>query len=365
MKLVIDVRFINASGIGTYIKNVIPDIISEFANVTVLGNTNEIRQFNWSSKVEIIEFDSKMYSIKEQFLYPFKIPKCDIFWCPHFNSPILPIRARKKAVTIHDVNHLTSILDISFLKKKYAAILYKNSVKKADTIFTVSEFSKNEIVKYTNANAEKIKVVYCGVNTPFFEKTQENANVNLPKDFILYIGNVKPHKNLIVLLQAYMALESHIRAKYKLIIVGKKDGFITADNEIDQFIEKNNLDENIIFAGHVNDQDLPIYYQKATLFVFPSLYEGFGLPILEALAAKTVVLSSNAASLPEIGGDAVYYFDPKNVVELTQKMTDILENLNSYSEIIESRKTQLERFTWDKSVKKHLKEFKTIIKCLE
>lgn len=358
MKLVIDVRFINASGIGTYIKNVLPGIISEFNVVTVLGNKNEIMQFDWSNKVEVIEFNCKMYSLKEQFYYAFKIPKCDVFWSPHFNFPIFPIRAKKKVVTIHDVNHLTGISPISFLKKKYSSILYDNAVKKADLIFTVSEFSKSEILKYTNTESEKIKVVYCGVDAPFFEDFKENS-LRLPNDFILYIGNVKPHKNLIVLLKAYNALSNQLKEEYKLLIVGKKDGFITEDNQINEFIKSNQLERNVIFTGHVTDLDLPLYYQNASLFVFPSLYEGFGLPVLEALAAKTMVISSNASSLPEIGGEAVIYFDPKNDIELSQKIKDCLENKVSIE--IEKRAVQLDKFTWKKSIKNHLKVFRNIL----
>lgn len=359
MKLVIDVRLINASGIGTYIKNIIPDIISEFKTVTVLGNTDEISKFSWSKEVEIIEFNSDMYSLQGQFLYPFKIPKCDVFWCPHFNFPVFPIRAKKKAVTIHDVNHLSGISPISFLKRKYASFLYKNAVKQSDIIFTVSEFSKKEIIKYTNADSNKIKVVYCGVNIPFFEE-EKQTKIDIPKNFILYIGNVKPHKNLIVLLKAYNSLSEVLKEKYKLLIVGKKEGFITEDNQVEEYIRENHLEKHIIFSGQVEDQDLPVYYQKASLFVFPSLYEGFGLPILEALAAKTPVISSNAASLPEVGGNAVDYFDPNNEKELVQKINYLLENQVFTPKLFENSRTQLEKFTWKKSVKKHLKGFDNI-----
>jgi glycosyltransferase involved in cell wall biosynthesis len=104
---------------------------------------------------------------------------------------------------------------------------------------------------------------------------------------------------------------------------------------------------------------LPLYYQNASLFVFPSLYEGFGLPVLEALAAKTMVISSNAASLPEIGGEAVIYFDPKNDIELSQKIKDCLKNKVSIE--IEKRAVQLDKFTWKKSIKNHLEAFRNIL----
>lgn len=361
MKLVIDVRMINASGIGTYLKNILPEIIIAFDEVVVMGNKKEILEFEWSKQVKIIQFNSKIYSIKEQFLYPFIIPKCDVFWCPHFNFPILPVLATKKTVTIHDVNHLTGVSPISKIKKQYAYLLFKNAVRKADIIFTVSEFSKTELIKYTSAKSEKIKVVYCGINSSLFEEEKNNENLKLPQDYILYVGNIKPHKNLIVLLKAYNTFSNEFKSQFKLLIVGKKEGFITKDNSIDTYIKKNNLEKFLIFSGYVRDSDLPFYYQKASLFVFPSLYEGFGLPILEALAAKTLVISSNAASLQEIGGDAVIYFNPRNAAELSKKIKECLESKVIDETKKQKRRIQLDKFTWEKSIKNHLEGFGKIL----
>jgi len=361
MKLVIDIRMINASGIGTYLKNILPEMIMAFNEVIVLGNKDEITKFEWSKQVKIIEFHSKIYSLKEQILYPFIVPKCDVFWCPHFNFPILPVRAKKKLVTIHDVNHLAGVSPISKIKKKYAHLLFENAVRKVDLIFTVSEFSKKEIIKYTKAKPEKIKVVHCGVNASFFKKEKNSKNLKLPENYILYVGNVKPHKNLIVLLKAYAMFSNEFKSKFKLLIVGKKQGFITQDNDIDNFIKNNDLEKIVFFSGHVADSDLPIYYQKASLFVFPSLYEGFGLPILEALAAKTIVISSNASSLPEIGGNAVVYFEPENHIELSQKIEECLESSIINERLEKERSTQLQKFTWKKSIQNHLEAFSEIL----
>lgn len=360
MKLVIDIRLINASGIGTYLKNIIPSILHAFEEVVVLGNTQEINKFNWSNQVKVIEFNAKIYSLKEQILYPWIVPKCDIFWAPHFNLPVLPIRAKKMVATIHDVNHLAGVSPISMLKKKYANLLFQNAVNKTNLIFTVSEFSKSELIKYTTVNPEKIKVVYCGVDKSFFQNTKNDKGLKLPESYILYVGNVKPHKNLIILLKAYCLLSKELKSKYQLVIIGKKEGFITEDKQIDDFITNNSLQDQITFTGYVNDFDLPKIYQEAALFVFPSLYEGFGLPILEALAARTLVISSNAASLPEIGGEAVIYFDPKNYSELAQKITENLDHSTDKSFLNAQREIQLEKFTWQKAIENHKRGFKTI-----
>jgi glycosyltransferase involved in cell wall biosynthesis len=360
MKLVIDIRMINASGIGTYLKNTIPGILDAFEEVVVLGNAQEINELIWSNQVEIIEFNAKIYSLKEQMLYPLIVPKCDIFWVPHFNLPLLPIRAKKVVATIHDVNHLAGVSPISMLKKKYAYLLFQNAVNKANLIFTVSEFSKRELLKYTKVNPEKIKVVYCGVDRSFFQKTKKEQDLKLPEHYILYVGNVKPHKNLIVLLKAYCLLSKELKAKYQLVIVGKKEGFITQDKQINDFIKSNNLQDQIMFTGYADDFDLPKIYKEATLFVFPSLYEGFGLPILEALASGTLVISSNAASLPEIGGKAVVYFDPINYSELAQKITESIEGKTDTSFLDSQREIQLVKYTWEKAIENHKQGFKTI-----
>ncbi|OXG03452.1 glycosyltransferase involved in cell wall biosynthesis [Flavobacterium araucananum] len=360
MKLVIDIRLINASGIGTYLKNVIPGILQAFDEVLVLGNTQEIKSFDWSTEVKIIEFNADIYSLKEQFQYPSIIPECDILWCPHFNVPLLPVKAKKIVTTIHDVYHLTNGAAISYLKKKYAGILFKNAVKKASLIFTVSEFSKSEILKYTQANAQKIKVVYCGVNKSLFQNIKTGRNNKLPKNYILYVGNIKPHKNLIVLLKAYNTFSEEFKSKYKLVLIGRRDGFITQDHNIEGFIESNDLQKQIIFTGYIDDLEIPGIYHNASLFVFPSLYEGFGLPILEALATQTKVLSSNAASLPEIGGEAVVYFNPQDYVELAKIIKSSIEDSSNNEFLFAEGEKQLEKFTWEKSIEKHLKAFKKL-----
>ena len=360
MKLIIDIRLINASGIGTYLKNVIPGILQAFDEVSVLGNIQEIQLFDWSKSVEIIEFNTKIYSIKEQIQYPFIIPKCDILWCPFFNVPLFSVRANKIVTTIHDVYHLTDGASISFLKKKYAKLLFNNAVKKSSLILTISEFSKKEILKFTKADSQNIALVYCGVKRSFFENPKSGNNLKLPENYILYVGNIKPHKNLIVLLQAYATFSEEFKAKHPLVFIGKRDGFITQDNTIQNFIDLNHLQKHITFTGYVNDSEIPEIYKKATLFVFPSLYEGFGLPILEAFATRKKVISSNAASLPEVGGNAAVYFDPKDYIQLGKIIKRNIEDSSNNEYLFAQGELQLEKFTWEKSIEKHLIAFKKL-----
>lgn len=357
MKLVIDARLINASGVGTYLKNIIPGIIHAFDEVLLLGNNKELKLFDWAENIKIIEFNAKIYSLEEQIKYPFIIPSCDVLWCPFFNTPIFPVKAGKIITTIHDVYHLTEIASLSFAKKKAAKLLFTNAVRKSNLVLTVSEFSKSEILKYLKTDSQKIEVVYCGVDRTLF-LSPKKGNIELPENYILYVGNIKPHKNLITLLKAFNTFSNEFKSKYPLVLTGKKEGFITKDNEIDIFIKSNDLEKYITFTGYVSDSEIPNIYLGANLFVFPSLYEGFGLPVLEALAASAKVISSNAASLCEVGGNAVIYFDPKKYEELAELIKKHIDKNQNDNHLIIEREKQLEKFTWQKVIEKHLEAFK-------
>ncbi|WP_198519805.1 glycosyltransferase family 1 protein [Polaribacter sp. ALD11] len=357
-KIVIDARMINNSGIGTYLKNIIPFFIDKF-NVVLLGDKKQLVVFENKEKNNIISFSAKIYSIEEQLAFPFVIPSCNIFWSPHFNTPIFPTKAGKYITTIHDVNHLAFDGKINYLKKKYAKFLYLNALNKSDKIITVSNFSKNEIIRFLKPKNNCLNVIYGGVNASFFNTNNKDINFKLPEKYILFVGNVKPHKNLITLFEAYVKLPKNIKEKYQLLILGKKNGFITPDKKVFKFIEDNDLSKNIVFTGFVEDKFLPLIYKKAALFVFPSLYEGFGLPILESMASKTVVLSSSYASLPEVGQDCAIYFDPKNSVDLKEKIVEVLSNDTLRELYIGKGYIHSKKFSWKISAEKHINLFKT------
>jgi glycosyltransferase involved in cell wall biosynthesis len=155
-------------------------------------------------------------------------------------------------------------------------------------IFTVSRFSLERLQYYLNLTTDKFKVVYNGVSEDFHEMEDE-LFINDP--YVLFVGNVKPHKNIITALRAFQKISEHY-PRLKLYIVGKKDGFITPDNNLVNIVEE--LGERVVFTGLVSLNELKNYYSKAQLFVFPSFYEGFGLPLLEAMIYKIPIISSNA-----------------------------------------------------------------------
>ena len=341
--LVIDCRMINKSGIGTYLKNILPGIIfSGKFNVTCMGYI-ELKSFQWIRLVDFIILKSSILSFSEQIEMPIKIPKCDIIWSPNWNIPLLPIKAKTRVVTIHDVYHLANPHLFSFIK---ISIIYKYMTfinKKYNNIITVSEFSKNEIIKFTKILPEKIAVVHLGIEENFNE---ESYLKNIEDEYILFVGNVKPHKNLKLSLDAFSKINNK---KIKFYIVGQRDGFITGDHSLNEYIL--NLKDRVFFTGYVSDNELKNYYKNATLFLFPSLYEGFGLPILEAMKFNLPIIASKSASIPEVAGNNVIYFNSSSVNDLIEKIDlfllgKIVCPTNNY-------KNYLLDFDWKKTILKH------------
>ncbi|PSR52480.1 glycosyltransferase family 1 protein [Adhaeribacter arboris] len=330
--MVIDARLIDTSGIGTVCQNVIPLLKSKF-DIILLGKRAVLQQFSWIDSIQIIEFATKIYSLKEQLDFFSKIPLCDYFLSPHYNVPLLPIRAKKRITIIHDVNHIALAANFSIMKRLYAKWILASALKLSDIIFTVSSFSKSEIVKFFGVKEDRINTIPLGVDKSIFktysisEKQSIQIKYKLPEKFILYVGNVKPHKNLITLIKAFALLKAESFGEIdKLVIVGKKEGFITNDLNLDNEIERLQLRDAIIFTGFVESQDLPVIYNLADLFVFPSFYEGYGLPPIEAMACGCPVLVSNVSSLPEVCKEAALYFNPYDLEELAQSIHLILND---------------------------------------
>jgi len=359
-KICIDARMINNSGIGVYIKNYVEYMLKNkvFDEIVLLGKERELEKIfnsypNWSCQ----EIDIPIYSIKEQFAFPFLIPTCDIFWSPHYNIPLLPIKAKKRVVTLPDTAHLvlTDLFDFGIIKQLYAKVVFKAATLLSDTITTISMFSKNEIVRYTGINPAKITAIHLGIDTNLFRKinnctlTKTTEKYKLPQNFILFVGNIKPHKNLTTLLDAFLLAKPKI-GNYQLVILGKKEGFITGDSKIFEKINKNSiLEENVHFTGYVAEEDLPSIYNLATLFVFPSIYEGFGFPPLEAMACGCPVVCSNSASLPEVCGDAVLYVDALNPSEMALGIQETLSNDILRRELTAKGFNKAKQYEWKRS----------------
>lgn len=359
MKLIIDARMINHSGIGTYLKKQIPLIYNSLGNqyeIVLIGERDIlIKEFS-TMNVIIYESNAKIYSIKEQFLF-LKLRNYkneSLLWIPHINIPL--IYNGKLFVTVHDVFHLAYYKHLHIKQKIYIKLVSFFFRKNVLKVLTVSNFSKNEIIKYLKINRHQITVTHNGVDEYWkSEKTLRLTNINNP--YFIYVGNVKPHKNLKNLVKAFSMIKDKI--SHDLIIVGKKDGFITGDEEVIKMADS--MNDRVKFTGFLKDEELRQYVNEAEAMVFPSFYEGFGLPPLEAMAAGTPVIASNAASIPEVCGDAALYFDPYSPEDIAEKIMQFVSNKNLQQELREKGLKRSELFSWEKCADETIRVIKEVI----
>ncbi|MDT3754979.1 glycosyltransferase family 1 protein [Citrobacter freundii complex sp. 2023EL-00966] len=352
MEIIIDLRLINHSGIGRYLKSLIPELFleSEATNellITTMGDERELSQFNWFDKSRHIQFTAKPFSVKEQLFF-FKIRKRkEALWVPHFNVPFFIAKNQKLFVTVHDVYPLAGFESNSLFAKLYLALTFRTIKKHAVKIFTVSEFSKNEIIVHARCNADKIIPILLGPpKLPFVD-----PNIKPDFKYILYVGNIKRHKNLRNSILAFKKAHKYF-PDIKFLIIGNKENLRTSDIEVDDLL---NTTEGVLFTGYIDDKKLAFYYANCELLLFPSMYEGFGLPVLEALSFERQVITSNVASLPEVGGDAVHYVCPYDVNNISDVLLEVLNNRRKISNA--DMHSQLRKFSWKNVAKSYLREF--------
>lgn len=231
----------------------------------------------------------------------------------------------------------------------------ERSCGRADTIITVSQFSKNEIMKYMNVPGEKIAVMPCGVDMELYRPDYSPEDVQAVMDkhgisgeYFLYLGTLEPRKNIDRLIEAYDLLRKRMKTVPKLVIAGRRgwhyDTLFTKVHSL-------GLNDEVIFTGYVDEADSPVLMKGALAFVFPSIYEGFGMPPLEAMACGTPVITSNAASIPEVAGDAAVLTDPFSVESIKEAMEQMLMNESLRSGLSQKGIKRAAHFTWDRSVR--------------
>ncbi|MEN9343687.1 MAG: hypothetical protein RLZZ453_474 [Chlamydiota bacterium] len=339
--LCIDARMLYASGIGTFLKNLIPFFDKKKTILLIRNQDLQLAPRGYP----IILCTSSIYSVKEQIELPFKIPTCDLFWSPHYNIPILPVAAKHRVVTIHDVAHLAFKNSQTCLQNRYARFMLKQAVKKSDFITTDSLFSQKEIARYLSVNPQQIQVIAAGIDCKRFKATSQTLKTftdkyKLPEEFLLFVGNLKPHKNLKLLVECYRENTS----LPPLVVVGKREGLLTIDPVLKQVTA-----EKIRFVGQVEDNEIPLFYQTASLFVFPSCYEGFGLPPLEAMASGCPVIASCSASIPEVCGDAAVLLPPSTPHLWVQKIMEVMKDRTLREELIAKGFKQVEKYRWEQT----------------
>jgi len=293
----------------------------------------------------------------EQFVLPLQAKKCRLDLL-HSLGYVQPLRLPcKSVVTIHDLNFHNLARWMPKRKRVVLRYFVTQSAKKADHIITVSEFSKRQIVEIVGVPEEKVTVTYnapkqrvCQVQP--FEIIAEQFGLRRP--YILALSSSSPHKNMVSLLKAFAILRRKGFSDLRLVIAGHppKD-----KQSLGPLLEDHNLRDAVVFTGYVPDEALPSLYAHAEAFVFPSVYEGFGIPVLEAFLYGAPVVCSNAAALPEIAGDAACYFDPMAVEEITATISCLLQDEALRRSLVKKGKARLAQFTWEETARKTLEVY--------
>src|SRR5438128_4959672 len=325
-----------SSGVGVYLRNAVRHLAGEYRadfRLVLLGGDPV-------PGLERTPVLSPIYSVAEQFEIPARIPRsADVLWSPNYNAPA--VSRGRLVVTVHDACHLAlpDLLD-SRLKERYARLMFGNVERRAARVMCDSKFTAAEITRLTGLAPERMSVIYPGLSESWRAPSTTPRPVAVP--YLLFVGNVKPHKNLGRLLQAFETLTSRI--PHTLVIVGKRDGFITPDRAIIRAAER--LGPRVSFTGEVADDVLRTYYAHADLLVHPSLYEGFGFPPLEAMASGVPVAAASAGSIPEVCGDAVAYFDPYSIADMGRVIELALGDEQLRASLRERGARQIARYSW-------------------
>ncbi len=278
--------------------------------------------------------------------------KLDVFFSPTHYVPFM-----------FSIPTVISILDVSYIhfpklfnNKDLIKLKYwgKYSIGRSKKIITISESSKSDIIKTYQLNSETVEVVYPGVKNDLNKSKKELSMDDLSKNFgvdekyILFVGTLQPRKNIVRLIEAFSKIDSNVL----LVIIGRKgwqfEEILDAPNKFE-------VKERVIFLENIVDEDLPAFYENAEFFILPSLYEGFGLPVLEAMKYDCPVITSNVSSLPEAGGNAALYVDPKDTDDISKNMQKLLDDKELRSELVKKGKEQIKKFSWQQSAKDTLK----------
>jgi len=296
----------------------------------------------------------------EQFILPLQVSKynIDVLHSAGYTAPV--IISCPSVVTIHDMNYFYYPEDFSRLSALLLKVLVPIAAKRADKVITVSSNSKKDIVKILKVPESKVCVTYEAGKIASLP--EENVTGKKPgkdyrndKKFILTVSASHPHKNLPRLVEAYNILYKKCQIKHQLILVGIKG---RAHYLLTKSIKKLSLEERVRFTGWVSRESLSLLYSNADLFVFPSLFEGFGLPVLEAMSCGVPVITSNYGAMAEVAGDAALLVDPYNINEIAEAMYKVLTDQDLRKNLIKKGLERAKQFSWEKTAKETLEVYK-------
>lgn len=359
MRIGIDARMYGSkqAGLGRYVEQLVLGLTEgdrENKYILYVRNAKEFENAKLSDNFRLVEADIPWYSWEEQMKLPkiIKKEKVDLMHFPHWNVPLF--YNKPFVVTIHDLimyhyprAEATTLGPVKYwFKDKIHRLVVKNAVRKARHIIVTSEFTKQDVHQTLKVPMEKMTVTYqAPAKSDGGRATSDGVlkKFGIDKKYILYVGNAYPHKNLEGLLKAWKIFREKYGEQYQLVLAGKRNYFY--EQLIKKTVEQWN---NIIFTDYVLDDELTVLYQNASLFIFPSLYEGFGLPPLEAMSYGLPVASSSASCLPEVLGEGALYFAPDNYEQMAEVIYRGLTDENIRFELRQKAREESGRYSGER-----------------
>jgi glycosyltransferase involved in cell wall biosynthesis len=359
VRIGIDARKLHDFGIGTYIRNLLRHLArmddqTEYVVVCRPADCEALATLGENFRA--VPETAGNYSVAEQLKIPMVLKReaVTLFHAPHYVLPRL-VRCRS-VVTIHDCIHLMfpQYLPNRFALR-YAKVSIGTAAKRATRVLTVSESSKRDILRFVDTEPDKIDVIYNAYDERFAIDPNEEDVVRvrerfqLQDEFVLYAGNVKPHKNLERLIEAFDIVRRRGLDHLKLVMIGDEISRYTA---LRRAVHRHQLHKYVRFLGYLPEETLAVMYRLAGVFVFPSLYEGFGLPPLEAMASGTPVVTSNVSSLPEVAGEAAVLVDPYDPVAIADGVFRVLTDEQLRKDLSRRGVARAGMFSWEQSVRR-------------
>jgi len=375
LHIVIDARRLQDFGIGTYIRSLVRalgaiDTANRYTLVSAPGDERWLSDLPQNFRTAI--YCRSDLSRLDHVLFPWYLRSLapDLVHIPLNHVPLLMIRPY--VVTVHDLlDHMYRVNSQSGVKRNMHFQFTKRVLQRAARIFAVSNFSKADTVRLFHVPPEKIEVIYNAIDDSFRlghasdaerEFIAERYQVNTP--FLLYAGRISPHKNVVRIIEAFAALKGELskEAKFddlKLIIIGDE---LSKHPDLRRACVKAGVQNDVRFLGFVPIDVLRIFYDQAKIFIFPSLYEGFGLPPLEAMAHATPVVTSNTSSIPEVVGNAAVMVNPENVFEIMRALHRVLLDQPLRDKLKARGLEQAGKFSWDAGVRRMLQIYREVAK---
>ncbi len=318
-------------------------------------------QISVCEQFEFVRAASPIYSLREQWEIARLAREADLLHCPHYNIPYF-YRGRL-VVTIHDLTHLARA---DFVPNRaahyYARFMLKAAARHARQVITVSQFSKKSICETLDAPEEKVHVISYGVPQRILQNSPANLSLadklKVRKPYVLFVGALKPHKNVQAMLRAFALLPEQLKISHQLVVAGKLDTSYPALSELSRELS---LDDQVVFTGHVKDNELCALYAEAKVFVLPSLNEGYGLPVLEAMAYGVPVVVSNTSSLPEVAGNAGILVDPRDDQSIAKALEGVLGDAELRASLGERARKRAHSFSTKGFALKHLEVYRAAL----